>query len=130
MLASVIHSLCLGLAYGSLLAIPLLLMLPGVPRRIPGALALALAIAAVPALAVAQDVDTGGIVGTLFPQVVPYLAIVPLVQVGALTLAKLPRLFGVTHGTVWERAWLGIAGLPTLMGFRATSSAQAAGVRR
>jgi hypothetical protein len=124
---SLIHSFMTGLAGGILFAIPLLLLMPGT-RRLGGVLALGLFVAALPTLAAAQadGVSIPGALVGFYPKAAPYLALVPIFQTVAVALAKIPRVFGVTHGTTWERILLGVAGLPTLVGFAAVAGAAAA----
>lgn len=92
-------------------------------RRLAWFPALALAVvASFPVVVFAQDPasspDLVSLIGMLWPVAKPVLAVVPLVQIAALALSKIPRAFGVTHGTIWERALSGAATFPSLLGFR------------
>ena len=61
-----------------------------------------------------------------WPALAPYLAAVPLIQAACGALANLPRLWGVTHPTIWSRIMTTIATLhvyPSNATFGATSIA-------
>jgi hypothetical protein len=44
-----------------------------------------------------------------YPKIAPYLAALPVLQMVAGLVANIPRVFGVTHSTIWERVWMAIA---------------------
>lgn len=105
-----IHHLLFGIFVGFLSAVPLLLMLPGAPRRIGTALVVALAIAAIPSLAAAAEAGSmapivDGVV-TTYPAVAPWLLAAQWV---AGVLAPLVRR---THRTWLHSGLAWVASLP------------------
>jgi hypothetical protein len=106
MLATLIHNALLGAFVGALVAIPLLLTLPGVPRRIPGGIFVALALAALPSLALAAEsaLDVAPIVDgvvTVFPQVAPWILLAQWVGGFAAPLAKRKHRTWLHTGLSW-----------------------------
>lgn len=118
-LTAALISAALG-ALGAFLGCLALAAARGSPLRVLAAVTVAVLCIGAPAAALAQA-ESGSVldaVGATWPQVAPWLALVPVFQVVAVALAKIPTMAGVKHETMWSRFWRNAAALPVLLAKR------------